>query len=76
MKKNLLHIVFALLLITTSCHKENSGVVTVANTKGVYIINQGNFGFGNADISFYNPDSVLGANNPVNGLFKGVNGYS
>src|SRR5208283_4147750 len=48
-----------------------AGPGTALNARGVYVINQGNFGFGNGEVSFYNP-----ANNQVaNNLFDSVNGF-
>lgn len=58
------------LVSISSCHKEKTP--DLPKSKGVYIINEGNFGFGNADVSFYNPETKT----TTNDLFKTVNGYS
>ncbi len=59
-----------LFVFISSCHKEQDPVLPTA--KGVYIINEGLFNFGQAEVSFYNP-----ADNAVsNNLFKSSNGYS
>ncbi len=60
-------ILFACL---SSCHKDKT--LDLPKSKGVYIVNEGNFGFGNADVSFYNPETKT----VTNDLFKTVNGYS
>lgn len=59
-----------LLACISSCHKDKTA--DLPKSKGVYIINEGNFGFGNADVSFYNPETKT----VTNDLFKTVNGYS
>ncbi|MDB5280928.1 MAG: YncE family protein [Bacteroidota bacterium] len=64
-------VVFLLvLLILGSCKKDKSSSAPVS--KGVYISNEGNFTFGNGEVSFYDPATQQVSNN----LFKGVNGYS
>jgi hypothetical protein len=60
-----------ILLMAAGCHKDKPGPVVVSAAKGVYVINQGNFGFGNAEISFYNPATQQIADS----LFKKVNNY-
>lgn len=62
-------IILAILLIT-SCQKDNSQSPPAAN--GVYIVNEGNFNFGNAEISFYDPAT----NQVSNKLFQNANGYA
>lgn len=57
------------VLAFSSCVKENPKGNTAA--KGVYLVNEGNFNFGNAEISFYDPAT----NNVNNNLFNTVNGY-
>src|ERR1700741_3957576 len=42
-----------LLLIISSCHKDASP--DLPTDKGVYIVNEGLFNFGQGEISFYNP---------------------
>lgn len=58
------------IVCISSCHKDKTP--DLPKSKGVYIINEGNFGFGNADVSFYNPETKT----VTNDLFKTVNGYS
>ncbi len=59
-----------LIALISSCHKDKTS--DLPKSKGVYIINEGNFGFGNADVSFYNPETKA----VTNDLFKTANGYS
>lgn len=54
----------------SSCHKDKPA--ELPKSKGVYIVNEGNFNFGNADVSFYNPETKT----TTNDLFKTVNSYS
>jgi uncharacterized protein (DUF697 family) len=61
---------FVVLLSISSCEKEKTP--SPAASGGVYIVNEGNFNFGNAEVSVYNPDSKEVTNN----LFQAVNGYS
>jgi hypothetical protein len=58
------------LLIASSCHKDVTPV-TPPVTTGVYITNEGNYGSGNGEVSFYNPISGAITNN----LFYSVNNY-
>ncbi len=60
-----------ILLLASSCHKDKPGPIVAPTAKGVYIINQGNFGFGNAEISFYNPATQQ----VTDSLFYKVNNY-
>ena len=64
------HLLFVLIPLLYSCHKETKP--ELLKSKGVYIVNEGNFGFGNADISFYDPQTKQTSND----IFKTVNGYS
>lgn len=78
MKRRLANITLLTLLITASCHKDKPVAVIVSNTRGVYIINQGGYTHGNAEISFYNRDSATSTSppfNPVNNLFSSINNY-
>ncbi len=67
---NRIILLLILLACISSCHKDKTA--DLPKSKGVYIINEGNFGFGNADVSFYNPETKT----VTNDLFKTVNGYS
>jgi len=58
------------LLAVSSCHKEIMSV-TAPTTTGVYITNEGNYGTGNGEISFYDPIKET----ITNGLFFSVNNY-
>ncbi|MCS6935350.1 MAG: hypothetical protein NZM35_09410 [Chitinophagales bacterium] len=52
-----------------SCQKEKP--TTIVPTGGLYVINEGNFMFGNAEISFYDPVQK----SVINGLFSERNGF-
>lgn len=45
---------------------------TIPQVEGVYTVDEGLFNFGNADISFYNPET----NEVTTGLFRKANGYN
>lgn len=59
-----------LLVFICSCKKSKPTVIL--SSKGVYITNEGNFNFGNGEISFYNPNTNAVSDN----VFHSVNGYS
>lgn len=59
-----------LLVFIASCKKEDT--VELPKDKGVYILNEGNFNFGNGEISIYDPDKKVVSNN----LFQTANSYS
>lgn len=61
---------FLVVLSISSCEKEKTP--SPAASGGVYLVNEGNFNFGNAEVSVYNPDSKEVSNN----VFQSVNGYS
>ncbi len=64
---------FALLLVVVtlhSCVHEPDAVPAIQ--KGVYVVNEGNFNFGTAEISSYDTDKK----SVVNGLFQAANNYS
>ncbi|MCW5908853.1 MAG: DUF5074 domain-containing protein [Chitinophagales bacterium] len=61
---------FYIFFSIASCEKEKN--TTLPPSGGVYIINEGNFNFGNAEVSVYNPESKQVSNNQ----FQAVNGYS
>lgn len=58
------------LLFISSCKKDSNPALPAA--KGVYVISEGNFNFGNAEVSFYNPETKEVSNN----IFQAANGYS
>lgn len=58
-----------LLLLISSCGKDKSPDLPTG--KGVYIVNEGNFNFGTAEVSFYNTTT----NEVSNGLFSAANNY-
>lgn len=42
-------------------------------SKGIFILNEGKFQAGNADITYYDPSTVVGDKNPVQEIFKKAN---
>jgi hypothetical protein len=58
------------IILSASCNKDNPPAAAPA-AKGVYITNEGNFGSGNGEISFYDPAKRQVSNN----LFYSINGY-
>jgi hypothetical protein len=58
------------LMLIASCKKDKETAIPV--TKGVYIVNEGNFTFGNGEVSFYDPTGNAVSNN----LFNAANGYA
>lgn len=69
MKKILLWLM-PLTILLHACKKDKDA--DLPTTKGVYIVNEGGFNFGNAEVSFYNPESSEVNNN----VFNSANGYS
>lgn len=65
-------IIFGLILtvVLEACHKDVP-ITTLPTDSGVYIVNEGNFNFGNGEISFYNPTT----NQVTNNLFQAANHY-
>ena len=57
------------VLLFTRCEKDNSSTLQGKFSKGVFVVNEGNFTHGNASISFYNRDSMK----VTNDLFTKVN---
>lgn len=53
-----------------ACKKDTDD--TIPQVEGVYTVDEGLFNFGNADISFYNPET----NEVTTGLFRKANGYN
>ena len=54
------YIVFALLLLHTACMKWEYGLVEefdYSGSKGFFVCNEGNFQYGNATLSYYDPDT-------------------
>ncbi len=68
MKRNYLFLI--LIAFISCCHKDK--INDLPTGKGVYIVNEGNFNFGNGEVSFYDPNT----NAVTNNLFQTVNGYS
>ena len=62
---------FAILFLISSCHKEKDPV-QAPTAAGVYITNEGNYNFGNGEVSFYDPAKQT----VTNKLFKAINNYS
>lgn len=61
------------LLIITSCEKEKKteNILPPNNLNGVFVINEGAFGAGNASVSFFSSDSAYSTGD----LFQTVNGF-
>lgn len=77
MKKNLLLSIFSFsVLVLTSCKKEPENptdlIPNTLNQLGVFVVNEGNFGMGNASIDFIYRDSAK----IVKDLFTSANGRS
>ena len=72
-KKNLLILITVLTTFLSACTKDPETTPTnTGNTnfsRGVYIINEGNFGVGNASIDFFNRDS----NKVIRNIFQVIN---
>ncbi len=64
------YLLLILIAFISSCHKDKTPDLPTG--KGVYIINEGNFNFGNGEVSFYDPNT----NAVTNNLFQSANGYS
>lgn len=64
-----LYFVCLALLLVTSCKKDEQ--TTLPTTTGVYIINEGNFNFGTADVSVYDAET----NTVINDVFTAANSY-
>ncbi len=62
--------IFLFFLVLLSCNKDNRNDIPVT-TKGVYISNEGGYGYGNAEVSFYDPATQQ----VTNGLFDKANNY-
>lgn len=63
-------LLFVLILSISSCEEEKPTQLPASG--GVYIVNEGNFNFGNGEVSVYNPDERTFSNN----VFQATNGYS
>lgn len=66
-------IFFSFIFILAGCDKdnENPGLNENFSTRGLFIVNEGNLGFGNASLSYYEPDSMKLSNN----LFLKTNNF-
>ena len=71
MKKNNLFILSFLIVLTTACQKESSSSGTPVGTGEVFICNEGNFGWGNGDISRYKEETGEIENN----FFRNTNSF-
>lgn len=64
---------FVLLLVVCTLHScVHEPAVVPAVQKGVYVVNEGNFNFGTAEVSSYDTERK----SVVNGLFQAANNYS
>lgn len=59
LKSTLLFLVFATVIIFSSCNKNEDDSSKGAFSNGIFIINEGPFKTGTGTITFYNPDSNL-----------------
>lgn len=61
------------VLLLTSCTKDKptNPVISYDKTEGVFICNEGNFTYGNASLSFYNPDTKT----TDNSIFYNANSF-
>lgn len=64
-----LYFVCLVCLLIASCKKDEQ--TTLPTTTGVYIINEGNFNFGTADVSVYDAET----NTVINDVFTAANNY-
>lgn len=80
MKQRLFYLFFSLLIAFFSCSKEEIGPqckncdenpIIPNSDKKILIINEGNFGFGNASVSLFNPST----NQLNNNVFQQANNY-
>lgn len=62
--------ILLLLLVLSACHKQNTN--ELPSGKGVYIVSEGNFGFGNGEVSFYNTATNLVSDQ----VFAATNSFS
>lgn len=67
--KQLILWLLPLLFLLQACKKDTTDAIP--QVKGVYTVDEGLFNFGNADISFYNPET----NEVTTNLFYKANGY-
>src|SRR5512142_3246030 len=58
-----------IVLFFAGCEKDNNSTVQGKFSKGIFVVNEGNFTHGNASISFYDRDSMK----VTNDLFSKVN---
>jgi len=77
MKTNLLSKAMILLAVASfsffSCEKdETTPDITINNLKGMFVVCEGSFSTSNADITYYNPDSL----SSIKGLYEKANGSS
>jgi len=75
--RDLLPLLLAAFVLLPSCKKdkpepESDQPVNVGETGGVYITNEGNFGFGNAKVSYYN----IASSSAVEDLYQPANGVA
>lgn len=62
----------ALSILLYSCKKDEINNPIVSDSKGVYVVNEGTFSSGNAELSFINANNGAVTNN----LFQSVNGFA
>lgn len=77
MKTNLLSKAMILLAVASfsffSCEEdETTPDITINNLKGMFVVCEGSFSSSNADITYYNPDSL----SSIKGLYEKANGTS
>jgi YVTN family beta-propeller protein len=65
-------LIFSFIILLSGCRRGDrvNQIERIPATRGVYILNEGNFGRGNSSLSFYVPDS----NRVYQNVFKNING--
>lgn len=64
------YIISILLLLFTSCKKEEQPIVQIDAQQGFYVVNEGNFTWGNSSLSFYDEQK----NTVESNIFYKING--
>lgn len=70
MKKLLYIIILAVAVVMASCKPKDNPTEDVTTYSGLYVLNEGNYTYANASLTYYNPET----DSVVNNLFYRVNG--